>query len=262
MAYLFCIDRLGDGFLSRSANRASPYPRGMEHALPTIPLVNLLWAFAPVLLLVAVLWRWQLGAGTALYATARMLGQLLAVGYVLVWVFETERPAVVLAVLAGMIGASSWIALRPLRHAGPGVFGPVLLAIAVAGGGVLAIVTQLVLTLPRWFEPHVVVPLAGMIFANAMNSVSLAAERLEAERGRGVAVAAARGEALEAALIPQINGLLAVGLVSLPGMMTGQILSGVDPLVAVRYQIMVMLMVVGSGGLGAALYLTLLARRA
>jgi putative ABC transport system permease protein len=67
----------------------------------------------------------------------------------------------------------------------------------------------------------------------------------------------ARRAALDAALIPQINGLLAVGLVSLPGMMTGQILSGVEPMVAVRYQIMVMCMVFGSGGLGAALYLAL-----
>ena len=62
-------------------------------------------------------------------------------------------------------------------------------------------------------------------------------------------------------MIPQINALLAVGIVSLPGMMTGQILSGIEPLVAVRYQIMVMCMVFGSGGLGAAVYLTL-ARRA
>jgi len=96
-----------------------------------------------------------------------------------------------------------------------------------------------------------------MIFANAMNTVSLAAERYESERGRGAELTAARRTALDAALIPQINGLLAVGLVSLPGMMTGQILSGVEPLVAVRYQIMVMCMVFGSGGLGAALYLAL-----
>ncbi len=70
----------------------------------------------------------------------------------------------------------------------------------------------------------------------------------------------ARRAALDAALIPQINSLLAVGLVALPGMMTGQILSGVEPLVAVRYQIMVMCMVFGSGGLGAAAYLVLRTR--
>ena len=58
-------------------------------------------------------------------------------------------------------------------------------------------------------------------------------------------------------MIPQINALFAVGLVSLPGMMTGQILSGIEPMVAVRYQIMVMCMVFGSGGLGAVTYLVL-----
>ena len=124
----------------------------------------------------------------------------------------------------------------------------------------LAIVSQIVLDLPRWFEPHIVVPLAGMIFANVMNTVSLAAERFEAERDSDLAEA--RRIALDAALIPQINGLLAVGLVSLPGMMTGQILSGVDPLVAVRYQIMVMCMIFGSAGLGAAFYLQLRGDRA
>ncbi len=229
----------------------------MNDSVSTIPLANLLFAFAPVVLLAALLHRWSAGAGTALYATGRMLVQLLAVGYVLVFVFETEEGALVLAVLTLMVAASSWIALRPLRREGWGAFGRVLLSIAVAGGGMLVIVTQLVLDLPRWFEPHVVVPLAGMIFANAMNTVSLAAERFEAERDRGAAAEEARRTALEAGLIPQVNGLLAVGLVALPGMMTGQILSGVDPLVAVRYQIMVMLMVFGAGGLGAAIYLAL-----
>jgi len=229
----------------------------MDTALPTISLVRLLAAFAPSLLLLAIMQRWSLGAGSALYANARMLLQLLAVGYLLTLVFETDEPLVVVGVVAVMIAASSWIALRPLRERGARRYLQALTAISVAGMLLLMITTQLVLDLPRWFEPHLVVPLAGMIFANAMNTVSLAAERFESERGRGVEILDARREALDASLIPQINGLLAVGLVSLPGMMTGQILSGVDPLVAVRYQIMVMCMVFGSGGLGAALYLKL-----
>ena len=229
----------------------------MDATPTTIPLVNLLAAFAPSLLLIAVMYRWSLGARAAIWANLRMLVQLLAVGYVLTAVFQTDRPALVVAVVALMIGVSSWISLRPLEQRGGRRYLQALVAISAAGVSMLVIVTQLVLDLPRWFEPHVVVPLAGMIFANAMNTVSLAAERFEAERGRGAASPPARRAALDAALIPQINGLLAVGLVSLPGMMTGQILSGVDPLVAVRYQIMVMCMVFGSGGLGAALYLVL-----
>jgi putative ABC transport system permease protein len=229
----------------------------MDTAPSTIPLTNLVAAFAPSLLLFWVMRRWSLNAGTAVYANARMLGQLLAVGYVLTAVFETDEPAVVVAVVAIMIGVASWIALRPLRQRGMRIYRQVFVAISASGMTLLVIVTQVVLDLPRWFEPHILVPLAGMIFANAMNTVSLCAERFESERGRAVALDEARRISLDAALIPQINGLLAVGLVSLPGMMTGQILSGVDPLVAVRYQIMVMCMVFGSGGLGAALYLRL-----
>ena len=94
-----------------------------------------------------------------------------------------------------------------------------------------------------------------MIFANAMNSVSLAAERLEAETERNVPYDQARNIALRASLTPITNSLFAVGLVSLPGMMTGQILSGVSPLIAVRYQIMVMCMIFGSAGISAACFL-------
>ena len=225
--------------------------------LSTITLLHLLVAFLPSLGLLVLMHSWSLRAASALYANARMLVQLLAVGYVLTYIFETDQPALIVAVVLVMIGVSAWIALRPLRQRGLKVYAVALVSIAACGLAMLGIVTQLVLDLPRWFEPSFVVPLAGMIFANSMNTVSLAAERFEAERSRGESRHGARRTALDAALIPQINGLLAVGLVSLPGMMSGQILSGVDPLVAVRYQIMVMCMIFGSGGLAAAAYLTL-----
>ena len=104
------------------------------------------------------------------------------------------------------------------------------------------------------------IPLAGMIFANAMTAVSLAGERYQAELDNGKASDVAQRIAFQAALIPQINALLAVGLVSLPGMMTGQILSGVSPLLAVRYQIMVMAMIFGSAGIASAVFLALQGR--
>jgi putative ABC transport system permease protein len=105
------------------------------------------------------------------------------------------------------------------------------------------------------------IPLGGMIFATSMNAVSLSAERLGAELTRGASYDDARRIAIRAALIPQINTLFAVGIVSLPGMMTGQILSGVTPLIAVRYQIMVMCMLFGASGLSAACFLVLQRRR-
>lgn len=130
-------------------------------------------------------------------------------------------------------------------------------AIALAGVLILILVTQGVLNLQPWFMPSYLIPLAGMIFANAMNSVSLAGERLEAETGRGIPYLQARIIALKASLIPITNSLFAVGLVSLPGMMTGQILSGVSPLIAVRYQIMVMCMIFGAAGIASAIFLVL-----
>lgn len=229
----------------------------MEPSLPTISLLSLFIAFIPGLILIAILYRWSLKASSALYANARMLVQLLIVGYVLTYIFETEQPAVIVGVIVVMILAASWIAMRPLKKSGLHLYALVLVAVSGSGLTMLGIVTQIVLDLPRWFEPRFVVPLAGMIFANLMNTVSLAAERFESELTRSNNPLEARRMALEAAMIPQINSLLAVGIVSLPGMMTGQILSGVDPQVAVRYQVMVMCMVFGSGGLAAAIYLML-----
>ena len=100
-----------------------------------------------------------------------------------------------------------------------------------------------------------------MIFAAGMNAISLFAERYFAELNKNLDNSIARNTAYQATLIPTINSLFAVGLVSLPGMMTGQILSGVSPLIAVRYQIMVMLMLFASSGLTAALFYKLLPKK-
>jgi putative ABC transport system permease protein len=234
----------------------------MNAAPHTIPFTSLLLGFGPSLIVLVVMRRWSLNAMNALYANGRMLAQLLLIGYVLTYIFETNRPLVIVGVVMLMIGVSAWIALRPLKEKGVSRYLTALVAIGTCGLAMLGLVTQLVLETPSWFDPRVVVPLAGMIFANAMNTVSLAAERFEAELARDeLDRREARGIALDAALIPQINALLAVGLVSLPGMMTGQILSGVDPLIAARYQIMVMCMIFGSAGLAAAVYLEIRTRR-
>ena len=224
--------------------------------LPIITYSAMAIAFLPSVGVILIMQAWRLEPGQAIWANLRMLGQLLAVGYVLTFIFETENPWIVVGVVTLMMLAAAWIALRPLEARTPRKYVIALGAIGSAGLLMLALVTQLTLELPRWFEPRFVVPIAGMIFANAMNTVSLAAERFESERNNGAAHVDARNTAMTAALIPQINALLAVGLVSLPGMMTGQILSGVEPLVAVRYQIVVMCMIFGSSGLAAAAYLT------
>lgn len=229
-----------------------------DNELPTIPLHHLAFAFLPVLVVLAILWRWALNPWSSVIAVARMLGQLLLIGYVLITIFETNQPAIVGLVLLIMLIAASWISLRGANDRTLPHFGKSFMAIASGGVSTLLLITLGVLTLDPWFEPRYVIPLAGMIFANSMNTVSLASERFLAETSREVTYTQARQVAMRAALIPPTNALLAVGLVSIPGMMTGQVLAGVDPLIAARYQIMVMAMIFGSAGISAGCYLVLM----
>ncbi|MGB5258876.1 MAG: ABC transporter permease [Woeseiaceae bacterium] len=229
----------------------------MNSAVHEITWLGLGLAFVPTLLVIVILFRWRAGARTSIYATLRMLVQLLLIGYVLVYIFDAERPLVIAAVLAIMLAAASWIAIRPLQDRQPRVYLNALAAISAAGLLTLALVSQLVIGVDPWFSPRYLVPLGGMIFAAAMNTVSLAAERMHAEIDRGTADREARRIALQASLIPTVNSLFAVGLVTLPGMMTGQILSGVSPMIAAKYQIVVMSMIFGVSGISAALYLVL-----
>lgn len=232
----------------------------MEPSIPEISLLRLIVAFVPVAAAIVILVRYSLGAWNGLYATARMLIQLLVIGYVLTYIFNADQPYVVLAVLLVMMAVASWIALRPLGRRTPSRYAIAFAAVAVSGLLTLILVTQGVLSLDPWYDPRYSIPLSGMIFSAAMNAVSLAAERYDAELATGTAVAEALPTALNAALIPQVNTLFAVGLVALPGMMTGQILAGVEPLIAVRYQIVVMCMLFGVTALSAAAYLVLAGR--
>ena len=222
-----------------------------------IPIANLLLGFLPVMLLIVVMKLWGLNALQPIYANFRMLIQLLLIGYVLTYIFETDQPVVILLVILFMILMSSWIALRPLQERGIKAFMVVIASLGLSGLAVLFLISQFIVELPRWFEPNFIIPIAGMIFANSMNTVSLAGERFSTEQERGKNYREARRSALETAMIPQINALLAVGLVSLPGMMTGQILSGIEPLTAARYQIMVMCMIFSTAGLSAVTYMSL-----
>ena len=225
--------------------------------IETIPIRQLLLAFVPAVFVIVLMWRWRLGYHKALYALARMLIQLLLIGYALVYIFGSESALIVLAVLSVMVLAASWIALNTIHAGRAALYRASLLSIALGGGFTLLLITQAVLRLDPWYKASYMIPLAGMIFANSMNSISLAAERLHAELKNGSAYINARNTAFQAAMIPVINSLFAVGLVSLPGMMTGQILSGVSPFIAARYQIMVMCMIFGSAGISTLCFLVM-----
>ncbi len=227
----------------------------MSITIETIPFLNLALAFIPAFVAIGILYKWSISAGNALYAMARMLVQLLLIGYFLAYIFGASNSLIVVIVLIVMVFSASWISLRTLSEQRWSLFKYALAAILLAGGSTLILVTQGVLNLEPWYKPQFMVPLAGMIFANAMNSISLAGDRLQAELERGSSYKDARNIALHTSNIPLMNMLFAVGLVSLPGMMTGQILSGVSPLIAVRYQILVMCMVFGSSVIAVACFL-------
>lgn len=209
----------------------------------------------PVAVVIVIYMRWTQDKATIFYALFRMLIQLMLIGYVLVYIFGSDSPYLVVLILGVMLIAASIISMRPLHKQHKSLYLYAFSSIFVGGIFTLMMVVFGVLDLDPWYEPRYLIPIAGMIFANSMNAVSIAAERFESEIDRGNTYIDSRATSYKASLIPIINALFAVGLVSLPGMMTGQILSGVDPLIAVRYQIMVMLMILGSAGISVAIYL-------
>jgi putative ABC transport system permease protein len=223
-----------------------------------INLSDLGVGFIPVLITLGLMLYWSLSIRTALVSIGRMLLQLLVIGYALNFIFGSDSSLIVTLVLCAMLFAASWISLNPVENRSARMYGHSLIAISIGGLLTLAVTSQGVLHLDPWYDPSVIIPIAGMIFSSSMTTVSLAAERFFSEQRYQTDYRLCRNIAYQAAMIPIFNSLLAVGLVSLPGMMTGQILSGVEPLIAVRYQIMVMLMVFGASGISAAIFLQLL----
>ena len=229
----------------------------MNETLQIISLADLSIAFIPVLIAMVFLYLWSLNVKQASYALSRMLVQLLLIGYVLSYIFYSDNAGLIAVILLAMVSISCWIALRTLNEYRLVLFKHGFIAILCGGGFTLFVISQGALSITPWYQPQVIIPLAGMIFATAMNSISLSAERIFSEIDNKTPYALARKHALNAATIPVINSLFAVGLVSIPGMMTGQILSGVSPLIAARYQIIVMCMIFASSILSAVIFLLL-----
>lgn len=230
----------------------------MTTSIVTIEISSLVIILIPVFFVLWIQYKWAQNYKEGLYAVSRMLAQLLIIGYFLGYIFNTDKSWLVVLVLSVMVLASSWIALRTVKLQRKQLYWYVVISMLAGGGSILLLVAQGVLNLDPWYRPQYMIPLASMIFSNTMNCISLAAERYNEEFSNGKAYIEARNIAYRTALIPITNSLFAVGLVSLPGMMTGQILSGVDPLIAARYQIMVMAMIFASGGIASAVYLVLI----
>lgn len=191
----------------------------------------------------------------------RMFVQLLVVGYVLHLVFALESALPVLLILIVMAGFAVQTIGARVENKMPHFYRVVGTAILFGCGGMTFFFCTLVIGLEPWYDPRYLIPLAGMVVGNSMTGASLAAERLSAEfrerreeietalcLGSTVQLAAqpAVSSAFRAALIPSVNAMAAMGLVFLPGLMTGQILSGTEPLIAVKYQIAIMCVITGS----------------
>ncbi|MCW8995996.1 MAG: ABC transporter permease [Psychromonas sp.] len=229
----------------------------MSQPLASIPFSNLAIAFIPVLVVLLIFFKWSLAVKHTVYAFSRMLVQLLSIGYFLNYIFASDSQWVIISMLLIMVSFSSWIALSNIKAQRLPLLKWAILSICLGGGFTLLVITQGVLDLQPWYKAQSMIPLAGMIFASCMNSVSLSGERFYAEIARNGDYYHARKFAFQASIIPNINALFAVGLVSLPGMMTGQILSGISPFIAARYQIMVMCMVFSAAGISSACFLLL-----
>lgn len=229
--------------------------------MESIPVQNFLYLLFPL----AIIWyyykEWVDDSKEVIYATIRMVIQLILIGYVLIYIFENDSWYIGAFLIFIMITMSSYIVLRNIENRTLFSYFIIFFSIAIGGTINLVLVIEFIFELTPFYEPRYVIPIAGMIYANSMNAVSLAAERFEKE-----ILIASPHEALKvtfkASMIPVINSFLAVGIVSLPGMMTGQILSGVDPLVAVRYQIVVLAMILGSSGISVILYLKMISKKA
>ncbi len=211
------------------------------------------------------------------WASIRTVVQLLLLGMVLEWVFHLRRWYVVVALLMFMTVVAGITAVQraPRRHAG--LRGDTLLSIWLSSWLVTAFAVFGVLgRQDAWYDPQYVIPLLGMVLGNALNGISVGlqtfAESLSARREEVEMILTLGGTRWEAArqpvrnavrtgLTPILNSMSVVGLVSLPGMMTGQILAGADPLEAVKYQIVIMFLVGTATCLGTALIVLLTFRR-
>ncbi|MCG8421933.1 MAG: iron export ABC transporter permease subunit FetB [Proteobacteria bacterium] len=201
-----------------------------------------------------------------LVAAIRTVVQLLLVGYVLAWVFALDRGWIVGLVFLFMAVAAGRAAVQRASHSYRGATWNAVVTLALTGLLTTVAVTAVVVGVQPWWRPQYSIPLLGMIFGNGLTGISLCLDGFlgSLADGRGqiemeLALGATRWEAVRAPLadavrkgmIPILNSMTVVGIVSLPGMMTGQILAGEDPLDAVKYQIVVMFMLAAATSMGS-----------
>jgi len=210
-----------------------------------------------------------------LWGSVRTFAQLFLVGYVLKFVFRLNNPYVIVSLYLWMIFWAAHTIRGRVQEKRVSLFGPTFVSMAVSYMVVVIFVTGAIVRVKPWYTPQYFIPLGGMIIGNSMNAIAIALERMFSDlrkQREQVELAFCLGatyqeatdavirSSIRAGMIPSINALMTVGLVSLPGMMTGQILAGADPMSAVKYQIIVMLMLVASTAVGSMLVVHIVRR--
>jgi putative ABC transport system permease protein len=202
--------------------------------------------------------------------------QLLLVGLLLDWVFRLDRWEVVLAMMVSMTLIAGFSATRRTQVRYPGIWLRSIAAIWAGSWLVATIALGVIVRVRPWYTPQYAIPLLGMILGNTLNGVSLGLDRLGSElvgnRDQVEALLALGSTRWEAArrsiqqaartgLVPTINAMMVVGIVSLPGMMTGQLLAGTSPIEAVKYQIVIMFLIASGTALGTVFAILLSFRK-
>ncbi|MEN8264727.1 MAG: iron export ABC transporter permease subunit FetB [Nitrospirota bacterium] len=196
-----------------------------------------------------------------LIGTIRTFIQLFLLGYVLKYVFALNNPLFIFFLFSLMIYFAASIISGRVKEKKVPYFLPVLASMFLSYVIINSIVMTVVIQVEPWYYPVYFIPIGGMIIGNSMNALAISIniwfDTLKKERDRielylslGATPVESTSDnfknAIKSGMIPSINALMSVGVVSIPGMMTGQILAGVDPLIAIKYQIVIMLLLVGS----------------
>ncbi|HBX24555.1 MAG TPA: iron export ABC transporter permease subunit FetB [Desulfotomaculum sp.] len=244
-----------------------------------IPITNAQLVLSVVLVLTAGIVSALLRLGllqSLLWGTVRTFAQLFFIGYALSYIFNLNHPVLIFGIILVMCTIATRASMRRIPHQSGYLALIGFLSLTVSTFLVGIIVVALVIGPQPWYLARIVIPIFGMILGNSVNGIALSLERLYAEiRTHAAEIEALLSfgatpweavqervrESLRAGMTPTINSLMVVGLVSLPGMMTGQILSGVDPQQAVRYQIVVMLMITAAVSIGCLMLVLLTYKR-
>ena len=240
---------------------------------------DLLTLSSLVFLLGGLLWLNGFSQVTQLWwATVRMAAQLLFMGVWLSWVFYADNPIWVMLIGLVMLVAAGYEIAKRQQYRFKKLHTLLIGLLSLSFISLILLIGILVFIIQPdpWYQPQYLIPLLGMLLGNSMTAIGLGLDTLtrsavqlkakvEAQLALGRTAKESmqfiKEQSLHAAMIPVINMLVAAGIISLPGMMTGQILAGADPAEAVKYQIMIMLLIATSTGLGTLMAVELASRR-